>query len=186
MRYKTANKAVLWKARPAKTRIDIIEIFHTWARYRLDPSYNTGWPRQVTLGKLLDGMPGTDCPRCKDALTGASVGFIHIAAEGIAKLKVQCPVCAGQRTVKVDSSPAKANPVLIRGSGSRYGWNDDPVSQKVDKIICTMLTDDQKEVVIEEFTKPGTQNDKIRRLKMTHSTYNGLLDEVVETVAENL
>lgn len=172
--------------RPAKTRIDIIEILHTWARYRLDPHYNTGWPRQVTLGKLLDGMPGTDCPRCKDAVTGASVGYIHIAAEGIARLKVTCPVCSGNRTVKIDTSPAKANPVLIRGNGSRYGWNDDPISQKVDLIICTLLTDRQKEVVIEEFTKGGTMRNKIQRLRMTYSQYNGHLDIAVETVAENL
>lgn len=172
--------------RPAKTRIDIIELFHTWARYRLDPSYNTGWPRQVTLGKLLDGMPGTDCPRCMDAVTGVSVGFIHVEAEGIARQKVTCPVCDGARRVKMDYSPAKANPMLIHGNGSRYGWNDDPVSQKVDLIICTKMTDDQKLVVIVEFTKNGAPSDKIRRLKMTYSTYNNLLDEAVETVANNI
>ena len=172
--------------RPAKTRIDIIELFHTWARYREDPHYNTGWPHQVTLGKLLDGLPGTDCPRCKDAVTGASVGFIHIDAEGIAQQKVTCPVCEGQRKVKMDYSPNKANPMLIHGSGSRYGWNDDPVSQKIDMIICTVMTEEQKAVVIQEFTKNGTQNDKIRRLRMTHSAYNGLLDMAIETVAGNM
>ena len=172
--------------RPAKTRIDIIEIFHTWARYRDDPSYNTGWPRQVTLGKLLDGMPGTDCPRCKDALTGFSVGFIHIAAAGLAKLKIQCPVCAGARSVKLDTSQSKANPVLIRGNGSRYGWNDDPISQKVDLIICTLLSLNQKDVVIQEFTKGGTQADKIRKLGLTQSKYRSLLDEVVDIVAREL
>lgn len=169
-----------------KTRIDIIEILHTWARYRLDPHYNSGWPRQVLLGKLLDGMPGTDCPRCKDALTGASVGFIHIDAEGIAKQKVTCPVCSGARRIKFDHSPNKANPMLIHGNGSRYGWNDDPVSQKVDWIICNFLSDSQKDVVKEEFTKDGNRNDKISRLKMTHSLYNSLLDEVFERIAENL
>lgn len=172
--------------RPAKTRIDIIELFHTWARYRLDPHYNTGWPHQVTLGKLLDGLPGTDCPRCKDAVTGASVGFIYIEAEGIARQKVTCPVCGGQRNVKMDYSPNKANPTLIHGSGSRYGWNDDPVSQKIDQIICIKMTERQKEVVIYEFTKNGTMRDKIKKLRMTYSQYNGHLDEAVETVAENL
>ena len=172
--------------RPAKTRIDIIEIFHTWARYRLDPSYNSGWPRQGTLGKLLDGLPGTDCPRCKDAVTGASVGYIYIDAEGIAMQKVSCPVCEGARKVKLDYSPTKANPALLHGNGSRYGWNDDPVSQKVDYIICTVLSEDQRLVVIYEFTKNGNQTDKIRRLRITHSTYNNLLDEAVNAVAENL
>ena len=131
-------------------------------------------------------MPGTDCPRCKDAVTGASVGYIYLQVEGIAKQKVTCPVCVGARRVKMDFSPSKANPMLIHGNGSRYGWNDDPVSQKVDLIICTIITDDQKAVVIQEFTKNGTQNDKIRRLRMTHSTYNELLDEAVETVANNI
>ena len=121
-----------------------------------------------------------------DAVTGVSVGFIHIAAEGIARLKVQCPVCHGDRRVKIDHSPSKANPMLIHGSGSRYGWNDDPVSQKVDLIICTIMTDKQKCVVIQEFTKNGTLRDKIQRLRMTYSQYNGYLDEAVETVEENL
>jgi hypothetical protein len=173
-------------SRITKTRIDIIEILHVWARYRLDPHYNSGWPRQVLLGKLLDGMPGTDCPRCKDAVTGASVGFIHIDAEGIAKQKVTCPVCLGGRRIKFDLSPNKANPMLIHGNGNRYGWNDDPVSQKVDWIICTKMTEGQQEVVEQEFTKNGTQNDKIRRLHLTHSKYNELLDTAILAVAENL
>lgn len=172
--------------RITKTRIDIIEIMHAWARYRLDPNYNSGWPRQVTLGKLLDGMPGTDCPRCKDAVTGASVGFIHIEAPGIATQKVECPVCHGDRRAKLDASPSKANPVLIHGNGSRYGWNDDPISQKVDYIVCTKMSDDERVVVIQEFTKGGNQNDKIRRLHLTHSVYNQHLDKAVQTVAENL
>lgn len=172
--------------RAANTRIDIIEIFHAWARYREDPHHNNGWPRQVTLGKLIDGLPGTDCPRCKDAVTGASVGFIHIDAEGLAKQKATCPVCEGARKVKLDYSPTKANPVLLHGNGSRYGWNDDPVSQKVDYLICTVLEEDQREVVLQEFTKNGNQNEKIRRLKITHSRYNDLLDESVEAVAKNL
>lgn len=174
------------RPRISHTRIDIIEILHTWARYRLDPNHNRAWPRQVTLGKLLDGLPGTDCPRCKDAVTGASVGFIHIDAKGFARQKVTCPVCEGARKVKLDYSPTKANPALLHGNGSRYGWNDDPVSQKVDYIICTVLDEDQRLVVIYEFTKNGNQNDKIRRLRITHSKYNHLLDEAVDTVAKNL
>lgn len=169
-----------------RNKVDLIEILHTWARYRLDPHYNSGWPRQVTLGKLLDGMPGTDCPRCKDALTGASVGFIHIDAEGLAKQKVTCPVCDGARKIKLDYCPSKANPMLISGNGNRYGWNDDPVSQKVDFIICAVMSDNQRLVIIQEFTHNGTQNDKIRRLRMTHSIYNETLEEALSVVEENL
>lgn len=174
------------QSRTSRTRIDIIEILHVWARYRTDPHYNSGWPRQVTLGKLLDGLPGTDCPRCKDAVTGASVGFIHIDAEGIARRKVTCPVCEGDRKVKLDYSPNKANPAMLHGNGSRYGWNDDPVSQKVDYLICTVLEEDQRLIVLYEFTRNGSQTDKIRRLRITHSTYNRLLDEAVEAIANNL
>jgi hypothetical protein len=173
--------------RLTKTRIDIIEIMHAWARYRDDKSQNNGgWPRQVTLGKLLDGMPGTDCPRCKDAVTGASVGFIHIAAPGLALEKVECPVCHGARRAKLDASPSKANPVLIHGNGSRYGWNDDPISQKVDHIVCTKMSEDERVVVIQEFTKGGNQADKIRRLHLTQSTYRELLDDAIGIVAREI
>ena len=168
-------------AKAIRNRIDIVEIVERWAKYRLGDAYTgIGWPRQVMLGKIMDGMPGTNCPRC------VGRGHLHVEAEGIGRLKVDCPVCEGAGKVKLDYTPNKVNPALITGNGQRLGWNDDPVSQKVDWIICTIMTEDQRVVIIQEFTRTGTQNDKIRRLHITHSRYNNLLDEAIMAVAENL
>lgn len=185
--YKTMSTGESCKSKPSmqKNRIELVEIFERWARYRITPK-NNGWPRQVTLGKLLDGIPGTDCPRCKDALTGASVGFIHIAAEGLAKQKVPCPVCKGDRKVKFDHCPNKANPMLISGTGSRIGFDDDTQSQKLDWIICVKMSEPQRVVILAEFTENGTKNDKISRLRMTHSLYADYLDSAFETALEYL
>lgn len=166
--------------------MDIIEIMNNWARYRVDPRHNGGWPRQVTLGKLLDGIPGTDCPRCKDAVTGASVGFVHISAPGLAAQKLECPVCNGARRAKLDASQSKANPVFIHGNGSRYGCNDDPVSQKVDRIICTYLSDAQKHVVISSYTENGTQTWKARKLRISQGHFSSLLGQAHEIITNRL
>jgi hypothetical protein len=174
-------------AKAHRSRIDLIEIMERWARYRHGrEDGGTGWPKQVMLGKLLDGMPGTDCPRCKDALTGASVGFIHIDAEGLAKQKVTCPVCSGARQVKIDYSPSKANPMLISGNGNRYGWNDDPLSQRIDWLVCMVIDDDERIVVMAEFTQNGNRNRKIARIRITHSVFNDLLDSALGKIAKNL
>ena len=173
-------------SRKSRVLPDIIDIMHNWARYMVDPPHNNGWPRQVTLGKLLDGMPGTDCPRCKDAVTGASVGFIHITAPGIAAQKVECPVCFGARRAKLDHSPNKANPVLIRGNGSRYGFDDDPISQKVDKIVCTCLTETQKSVIIITYTGKGKQTWKAHQLKISQSYFSEILGKAHEIITKRL
>ena len=70
-------------AKTIRNRVDIIEIMERWARYRHGrEDGGTGWPKQVMLGKLLDGMPGTGCPRC------AGHGKITIDAPGIARMRV--------------------------------------------------------------------------------------------------
>jgi len=168
-------------------RIAIVDLMERWARYRQGRiDGGTGWPRQVTLGKIMDGMPGTDCPRCKDAVTGSSVGYIHVPGPGGIKQKTTCPICEGARKVKVDSSPNKANPALIHGSGPRMAFDDDPLSQRIDWLVCTALTEDQRAVVMAQYTQGGTQTMKARRLGISQGYFSELLGEAYKIIANNI
>ena len=170
-----------------RRRADITELLETWARYRIGRiDGGTGMPSAVLLGRLLDGMPGTDCGRCKDAVTGASVGYIYVNAPGIARQKVVCPVCDGRRRVKLDPDPRKTNPACIRGSGHHQGIPDDPVSQRIDWLICTALTQDQREVVMAQYTKPGTQEHKASRMGISQGYLSRLLGEAYNIILAGL
>jgi hypothetical protein len=163
-----------------RSRIDIIEIMERWARYRHGREGGTGWPKQVMLGKLMDGMPGTGCPRCSGR------GKVTIDAPGIARMRVDCPVCDGAGRVRLDPSAVKVNPALIPQTGSRGQYNDDPLSQKVDWLICTVIEEDERIVVMAEFTENGNRNRKIARIRITHAKFNDLLESALEKIAENL
>ena len=168
-------------AKTVKNRIDIIEIMERWARYRHGrEDGGTGWPKQVMLGKLLDGMPGTGCPRC------AGHGKITIDAPGIARMRVDCPLCDGDGRVKLDPSSVKVNPALIPQTGIRGQYNDDPLSQKVDWLVCTAIEEDERVVVMAEFTQNGNRNRKIAKIRITHSVFNDLLDSALGKIAKNL
>lgn len=162
-------------------RIQMIEIMERWARYRHGKvDGNIGWPKQVMLGKLRDGMPGTGCPRC------GATGKVTIEAPGIAKLRTDCPVCEGAGKVKLDPSSTKVNPALIAPTAFRGGLSDDPLSQRVDWLICTSLREDQRVVVMSEFTENGNRNRKIARIKITHSTFNELLESALNEIYRGL
>lgn len=165
----------------SKSREQIIEIVEQWSHYRLGRiDGGIGYPKQVLLGKIMDGMPGTNCWKCRGS------GKILIEAPGIAKARVDCPICDGAGKVKLDYNPEKANPAFITGSGPRFGYNDDPISQRVDWLICTELTEDQRVVLIEEFTRPGNKYSKMRRLNIRLRTYDDLLGEALDRLEEML
>jgi len=168
-------------------RLAIVDVLEQWARYRVGrEDGGTGLPRQTLLGKVLDGMPGRDCPRCKDAVTGASLGYVYVQAPGVARRRVTCPTCEGHRKVKLDANPAKVNPALIRGNGPRRAFDDDPLSQKVDWLICVALTEDQRTVIIWQYTRPGTQEMKACRLGISQGYFSRLLGEAHATIARRL
>lgn len=165
----------------ATSREAIVEILECWARYRQGRvDGGTGWPKQVLLGKLRDGMPGTNCPKC------AGSGKVKIESPGISSMRVDCPICDGAGKVKLDPTGSKVNPALISGNGPRSFYDDDPVSQRVDWLVCTALEEDQRVVLMAEFCRFGNRNQKIARLHITHSMYNGLLDAAMDIIQEEL
>lgn len=152
-------------------RIEIVEIMETWARYRHGrENGGTGWPKKTILGKLRDGLPTNLCPVCI----------------GREKPHQNCPVCGGDGRVKLEAKDNKANPAFISGNGPRIRYDDDPRSQRVDWLICTVLTEDQRSVVIAEFTWNGNKYSKIRRLHCKLSTYDENLENALKTIKSML
>lgn len=154
-----------------KSKIHIVEALEQWARYRQGRiDGGLGWPKKTILGKLRDGLPTNLCPICI----------------GKEKPVHNCPVCGGDGRVRLDVQDNKANPAFIRGNGPRYSYDDDPQSQRVDWLVCTVLTEDERVVVIHEYCRTGNRNSKIARLHITHSFFNELLDSALFKIQEKL
>ena len=152
-------------------RVGTIEIVECWARYcTRGNGSGLGWPRKTLLGKWRDGLPSNLCPICI----------------GREKPHQDCPVCGGDGRVKLEAMDNKANPAFITGNGPRSYHDDDPRSQRVDWIVCTMLTDDERTIIRAEFLENGNRNMKISRLRIRHSTFNELLDSALDRIAEEL
>jgi len=173
------------------TRDQLIEYMEQWRRdcFRKEDG-GTGWHRQVMLGKVMDGMPGTDCPRCKDAVTGASTGSIYIAAPGIAKQKVVCPVCDGAKRVKVDASPNKVNPALISGNIPAPHFDVHPMSVTIDRIVCAMKDTDAYRslyfVIYYHYLRNGTQEQKAMKIGISQGHFSRLLGEAHDYIMSEL
>jgi len=86
----------------------------------------------------------------------------------------------------MDPDPNKANPAYINGTRGRDSYDDDPISQQIDFIVCTKLDESEKSVLLMEYTHVGNQNQKISRLKVTHSLYNQMLVDAENKILEHL
>ena len=157
---------------------DAREIMQQWARWRkCRITAGIGWPRKSMLGRMMDGMPGTNCPTCQGR--GKNQEF------------ETCPTCSGEGRVKLDPGGKKVNPAFIP---STYRLPDDPQSEDVDHLICELRAADKTYkyfyVLWAEYVKPnGTQDIKARRMNMSHGYYRYLLHEahkLVELGLENV
>ena len=143
----------------------------TWARYRIGRVDGClGWPKKVLLGKWRDGLPTNLCPVCI----------------GREKPHHNCPVCGGDGRVKLEARDNKANPAFINGNGQRFHYDDDPVSQRIDWLICVQLTEYQREVVIATFTRNGTQEQKARKMGISQGYFSALLGDGLEQIKRGL
>lgn len=148
-------------------KIEITEALEQWARYRQGRiDGGIGWPKKTILGKLRDGLPTNLCPICI----------------GKEKPVHNCPVCGGDGRVKLDVRDSKANPAFIRGNGNRQSYDDDPQSQRVDWLVCTELTEYQRDVVISAFCSNGTQLLKARKMGVSPGYYSALLGESMQII----
>lgn len=152
-------------------KIERAEVFEQWAKYRqgrIDGAL--GWPKKTILGKLRDDMPTNLCPVCI----------------GREKPIQNCPVCGGDGRIKLEARNDKASPAFIRGNGNRQSYDDDPQSQRVDWLVCTELTEDQREVLISAFCRNGTQTQKAREIGISQQKFSMIQDEAMAIVESRL
>lgn len=152
-------------------KIEITEVLETWARYRQGKiDGGIGWPKKTILGKLRDGLPTNLCPICI----------------GKEKPVHNCPVCGGDGRVKLDVRDSKSNPAFIRGNGNRQSYDDDPQSQRVDWLVCTELTEYQREVIISAFCRNGTQTQKARNIGISQQQFSLIQAEAMTKIESRL
>ena len=161
-------------------RQELVELIERWARYRIDRQEGNGWPRQVILGKMRDGMPGMNCPGC------GGQGKRQISVQGGIAQYIPCPTCKGGGKVKLDPGGNKINPMFIPSTATKYAQEDEKLMMRIDWLICTELTEDQRIVVMAEFTWNGNRNQKIAKLKIRHSTFNDELEEAYSRLNRHL
>lgn len=158
-----------------RSREIALEALERWARYcAIREDGGTGWAKRTLLGRMLDGMPGTTCPKC------LGKGHVHIQPDTGPKVKLECPTCDGQGRVKLDTRETLVNPALIMPTGSKARYDDDPVAQRVDWIICAHMTEDSRIILRLQYLRNGTQEQKARRLRISQGHYSKILGEAVE------
>ena len=133
-----------------------------WAKLRCSSSRLGYGP--TFLEKCLEGMPGTHCPLC--------------SGRGKTRSYPVCPTCSGSGRIKLDPALTrdKVNPAFIP---STHLTPDDPVSEKIDRLICTLRKTPKTQalyfVLMQEYTRNGTQEIKAGRIHISHAYYRKLL-----------
>jgi len=123
-----------------------------------------------------------NCPKC------AGSGKVTIDAPGIARMRTDCPICDGAGKVKLDPGGMKVNPATILPTGGRGHFDDDPLSQRVDWIVCAVLTEDQHDVIMLTYTINGSQSQKARRMNppISQQFFSVLLGEAHAVIMREL
>lgn len=144
---------------------DMREVMREWANWRKGRiSAGLYWPSKSTLGKAMDGMPGTVCPSCRGR-------------------DVDCPICYGTGRIKLDPGGIKVNPAFIPSTRREP---DSEINQIVDRLMCDFRSSEKTKkyffVLWAEFVKPnGTQEMKAeqirksQRINLSHENYRYIL-----------
>lgn len=197
-----------------QNEIDIRDLLEKWARWRVYRANSyLGWPRADSLGRAMSGMPGTGCPTCggKGKAPGAKLGIADqyvicptCGGSGRAQLDVRdkrvvkrCNACDG--TGEVDHKwchkcrglgqlvevEKKANPAFIPSTRPK-DFDEDTMSQRIDFLICTELTEFQRSILLWEYTRPGIQAEKAEKQGITVEAYWGRLHRAINTLVRLL
>jgi hypothetical protein len=192
------------------------EWMERWARWR---HYRYGGFGKTMTEKFVEGMPGTRCPGCGG--TGKRAKEICTTCFGAGHVpmtpgadKVRTASCAhcyvqlpgekhGRSTGEVNGRTC----VLCRGSGVRttienkvnpahirstYQTPDDPVSQRIDRLVCELR---QRDVLLGYYFvvwaeycdgRGGTEVIKAQRLLLTTPCYRKRLQRAVEWIGSSV
>lgn len=180
---------------------EIREWMERWARWR---HYRYGGFGKTMTEKFVEGMPGTHCPGCggrgkrAKAVCPTCYGSGHVMLSPTSH-KVHITVCArcengeisGRTCVSCRGSgyrtmiENKVNPAHIR---STYQTPDDPISQRIDRLVCELR---QRQILLGYYfvvhaeycdARGGTQAIKAQRLLLTADCYESRLRRAVTWV----
>lgn len=146
----------------SKDDVRIRDLMVVWEKWRRDKP-RLGYGKTI-LQKCLEGMPGTNCPTCQ--------------GRGKTNAYPTCPTCSGAGRVKLDPSATKGkvNPAFIP---STHRLPDDEISEKIDHALCDLRADDRTKkfyyVLMQEYTRIGTQQIKAERINISLAHYKRLL-----------
>jgi len=154
-----------------------------WGAWRLDGGHRLGWPRRTMLGKAIDGMPSTRCTVCHGA------GRVDGKRVGAYARWVTCPQCGGQGRVKLDPSMRKTNPAFIRSTRGPL-IEDNRVCECIDRIVAgwrtSGLTLKYHFAIMYEYTRPGTQSDKARRMHISQGYYSKIVAYAEDMIGDEI
>lgn len=149
-----------------------------WSRWRKapKPGRELGFPPTTQLGKILDGMPSTDCPTCRRS--GKAYGG-------------DCPTCSGSGKIKADPDTGKINPAFLRSTRQGSFQPDNPTCEKIDRLVCELRRDDysvaQYYVITQEFCRFEYQKDRWKlRTNISPEYYEYLLNQALLFIGEGL
>lgn len=178
-----------------------------WARYR---HFRHGGYGKTMLQRIMDGMPGTVCPTCagRRILPGypacptcSGTGRVKLKPESERQLRLRCKPCGGMGEVAGKTclhcrgqgyrwkSTVKVNPAYI---GSTYREPSDPVSERIDRLVCEMKRSENYLshyfVIYAEYCdrRGGTDKVKSHRLGITVERYIELLSQAHVIIENNL
>ena len=150
----------------------IRQIIEAWAQWRHTRFWIPLGYGKTPLARMMDGMPGTNCPLCRT--TGKYGGNT-------------CPQCSGLGRIKLDPSSTrlKINPAGIRSTGQP---EDNPIFYTLDAIIAQQLSAKRKRIIKAEYVwwPSETQKERARRLGISHGHFRDLLYETHGEIEQRL
>ena len=160
----------------------IRQILESWAHWRhtkYSIRHQLGYGKSI-FAKLLDGMPGTNCPTCRTS--GKYQGHT-------------CPTCSGLGRIKLDPSSTrlKINPATIKCT---HLPEDNPLFYVVDRAVCKKtkenpqgLPKQQYRVLWSEYVwhiSEPTQAHRAARLRLSHGNFMTLLHLAHQRIEQRL
>jgi len=192
------------------------EHLERWARWRHHRTNGLGYPKDSTgklmdgmrnttcpacrgQGKLPGHRVGSalawidPCPQCHGS--GKVAGDLEADQSS---RTVKCGECKGRGEVNGSTCVPcrgkgkithihhyRVNPAGIKAT-KPPGASDDPTSLRIDWLVCTALTEDERAVVMHEYCLSRTRQMALKRLRIRHQTFITLLDCAKDKIAGGL
>lgn len=116
------------------------------------------------------------CPHCESPDTGKPLGE---------KDGRTCIHCRGSGRV-TNHDNAACNPAYIKATKQGGYIKDDPISQRIDWLICTAITEDERVVVMHEYRWSRTRQQALARLHVGQQYFNETLSDALRKIENNL